>query len=135
MIRFAALLLLGTCLGAQAQEREIQRALIERDQQSAAFAAGARGAPAPDLSALNARQLSDVMAIPLPPELRPYQRFRMAEERALVLPPPKEIGDSYRSPLPLPFGRSVAVPDLDPLPLPGGPRGGVDPVLPQGLPY
>ena len=37
MIRLAALLLLGACLGAQAQEREIQRALVERDQQSAAL--------------------------------------------------------------------------------------------------
>ena len=121
MIRLAALVLLGACLGAQAQEREIQRALVERDQQSAAFAAGLRGVPPPAVSELHARQLSDVMAISLPDELRAWQRFRMAEERALVLPPPVR--------------RSGPDPDLAPLPLPGGPRRGVDPVLPQGFPY
>jgi len=109
--------------GAGAQEAEIQRALVQRDQQSAAFAAGVRG-PLPAAAAeLHARQLSEVMATPLAAELRPYQRMRMAEERALVLPPPVVRGSS------------VAVPDLAPLPLPGGPRRGVDPVLPQGLPY
>ena len=118
MMRIAALLLAGTCLGAQAQEQEIQRALVQRDQQSAEFAAGAH---VPGLSSLHARQLADVMAIPLAPELRPYQRLRMAEERELVFAPPVR--------------RSVPDPDLTPLPLPGGARGGVDPVLPQGLAY
>ena len=118
MIRIAAFLLAGTCLGAQAQEREIQRALIQRDQQSAEFAAGVQ---APALSSLHARQLGEVMAIPRPPELRPYQRFRMAEERELVFAPPVR--------------KSVPDTDLAPLALPGGARGGVDPVLPQGLPY
>lgn len=122
MIRLAALWVLGTCLGAQAQEREIQRALVERDQQSAAFASGAPGTPTPALSALHARQLSDVMAVPLPAQLRPWQRFRMAEERSLVLPPP--------------VLRSGSEPDFPmALPLPGGPGRGVDPVLPQGFPY
>ncbi len=118
MIRIAALLLAGACLGAQAQEREIQRALVQRDQQSAEFAAGAR---APALSPLHARQLSDVMAVPVAPELRPYQRSRMAEEREVIFAPPvrKSVPDTV----------------LSPLPLPGGPRGGVDPVLPQGLAY
>ena len=118
MIRIAALLLVGTCPGAQAQEREIQRALVQRDQQSAEFAAGVQ---ATALSSLHARQLGDVMAIPLAPELRPYQRVRMAEERELVFAPPVR--------------RSVPDPELSPLPLPGGARSGVDPVLPQGLPY
>ncbi len=119
MIRLAALALLATSLGAHAQQAEIQRALVERDQQSAAFAAGIRGMPSPEVAALHARQLSEVMAVPLSPELRPYQRFRMAEERALVLPPPR---------------MKESVSEGKPLPLPGGRRGGVDPVLPQGLP-
>jgi hypothetical protein len=121
MIRLAALALLGASLGAQAQQAEIQRALVERDQQSAAFALGiSRRDVPPAASALHARQLSEVMAVPLSPELRPWQRFRMAEERALVLPPPRKKETSSES---------------KPLPLPGGWRGGVDPVLPQGFAY
>jgi hypothetical protein len=116
MIRLAALLLLGASLGAQAQEGEIQRALVERDQQSAAFAASTPSAAQAELSQ---RQLLDVITIQLPSELRPWQRQRMAEERALALPPPE-----VKAPL-----------KGDPLPLPGGPGRGVDPVLPQGLPY
>jgi hypothetical protein len=118
---FATVVLLGTSLGGQAQEQEIQRALVQRDQMSAEFAARARGVPSQDLSDLHARQLRDVMTIPVSPELRPWQRARMAEEQILMLSPPVR--------------RSVPDPDLSPLPLPGGPRGGVDPVLPQGLPY
>ncbi len=116
---FATLILLGIPLGAQAQEQEIQRALVQRDQMSAEFAARARGIPTQDLSDLHARQLRDVMTIPVAPEFRPYQRARMAEERALVLSPPVK--------------RSVPDPDLLPLPLPGGPQPGVDPVTPPGL--
>jgi hypothetical protein len=131
MMRIAALLLAGTCLGAQAQEQEIQRALVQRDQQSAEFAAGAH---APALSSLHARQLGDVMAIPLAPELRPYQRFRMAEERELVFAPP--VVKSGSEPDFRGSSKSGSDPDFTaPLALPGGARSGVDPVLPQGLPY
>ena len=122
MIRLAALLLLSLSPVAHAQlqhEQEIQRALVQRDQQSAEFAAGVRGASPGTLETLHARQLSEAM-LPLAPELRPYQRARMAEDRALVLAPPVR--------------RSVPVPDL-PLALPGGPRSSVDPIAPQGLPY
>ncbi|HWA39308.1 MAG TPA: hypothetical protein VG873_15730 [Burkholderiales bacterium] len=117
MRRLLALLLLPAALGLQAQEREIQRALVERDQQSAEFAAGAR---ASELAPLHGRQLMEITVVPIPPELRPYQRSRMAEERELVLSPP--------------IRKSGSEPDLLPLPLPGGPRHGVDPVLPQGFP-
>ena len=119
-MRTAALLLLAFPLlaGAQAHEQEIQRALVQRDQQAAEFAAAARGQPLGPLQDLHARQLREAMQ-PYPPELRPYQRQRMAEERALVFAPP-EIKPS---------------PPVAPLPLLGGPQHGVDPVLSQGLPY
>jgi hypothetical protein len=117
MRRSLALLLLAASPGLPAQEREIQRALVERDQQSAEFAAGVKGGT---LSTLHSRQLGEIATTPRPPELRPYQRLRMSEERELVLSPP--------------LRRSVPDPDLAPLPLPGGPRHGVDPVLPQGFP-
>jgi hypothetical protein len=104
-------------LGQLQHEAEIQRALIQRDQQSAEFAAAARGQPAPPQS-LNEQQLREAIQ-PYPSELRPYQRQRMAEERALVFAPPRI--NSSENP--------------KPLALPGGPAQGVDPVLPQGLPY
>ena len=101
-------------------EQEIQRALIERDQQSAEFAAGVnRGS----LENLHQRQLLEA-GRPLHPDpeiarqLRPYERERMARERegfVLRLPPPR-VTDPGK-----------------PLPLPGGPRHGVDPVPSQGV--
>ena len=111
-----------TCL---ANDQEIQRALIQRDQQSAEFAAGVRGGgDRASLEALHARQQLEVTTQPLHPDpavarqLEPYQRQKMADERALVLPPPV-----------------VAVrPAEKPLPLPRGPRHGVDPVTAHGTP-
>jgi hypothetical protein len=107
-----------------ANEQEIQRALIQRDQQSAEFAAGVRGGDRASLEALHARQRLEVTTQALHPDpavarqLEPYQRQKMADERALVLPPPV-----------------VAVrPAEKPLPLPGGPRHGVDPVTAHGTP-
>jgi hypothetical protein len=101
-------------------EQEIQRALIQRDQQSAEFAAGVnRGS----LENLHQRQLMEA-GRPLHPDpeiarqLRPYERERMARERegfVLRLPPPR-VNDPEK-----------------PLPLPGGPRHGVDPVPSQRL--
>jgi hypothetical protein len=103
-------------------EQEIQRALIQRDQQSAEFAAGVnRGS----LENLHQRQLMEA-GRPLHPDpeiarqLRPYERERMARERegfVLQLPPPRV--------------NSGSDPDLGALPLPGGPRHGVDPVPSQ----
>ena len=117
----AAWAIAGSCL---ANEQEIQRALIQRDQQSAEFAAGVRGGDRASLEALHARQRLEVTTQSLHPDpavarqLEPYQRQKMADERTLVLPPPV-----------------VQVkPAEKPLPLPGGPRHGVDPVTPHGTP-
>jgi hypothetical protein len=111
-------------LGCLANDQEIQRALIQRDQQSAEFAAGVRGGDRASLEALHARQRLEVATQPLHPDpevarqLQPYQRQRMADERTLVLPPPV----------------LQASPPERPLPLPGGPRHGVDPVTAHGTP-
>jgi hypothetical protein len=105
---------------AMSQEAEIQRSIIQRDQQSAEFAARVRGEDTAVMQRLHARQLSEVMTVPIQTELRPYQRQKMAEERVLVLPPPNVT----------PIGTSEK-----PLPLPGGPKHGVDPIPVQGPGY
>ncbi len=119
-------LLAGTlAINCLANDQEIQRAIIQRDQQSAEFAAGVRGGDRASLEALHARQRLEVTTQSLHPDpavarqLEPYQRQRMAAERTLVLPPPliQELKEPER-----------------PLPLPGGPRHGVDPVTPHGTP-
>ena len=115
LLAAAALWLPAFACGAQALE--IQRAIIQRDQQSAEFAAGVRGAPdLGRLQQLHAAQLRDA-TLPLYPEnLMPYQRERMAQDREFLLPPPV-----------------VRVkPAEKALPLPGGPRHGVDPIPVQG---
>jgi len=91
-----------TCLAgtAHADDRDVQRALLQRDQQSAEFAAGARRG---ELETLHQKQLLEVLVSPQPAE---YLRGKMAQEREQVL----------RQPLPLP-GRSAG--DLDPIPLKG----------------
>ena len=113
---FCGLLLATVCALTHANEQEIQKALIQRDQQSAEFAARVRGADTSALEQLHARQLLEA-ARPLQPELHPYQRQKMADERALILPPPTV---------------TRAKPPEAPLPLPGGPRHGVDPIPAQG---
>jgi hypothetical protein len=111
---------------ATAQEQEIQRALIQRDQQSAEFAARVRGVDTSALEQLHARQLRDA-TLPLNPDpavarqLEPYQRQKMADERLLAFPPP--VIQPVRPPEP---------PVSKPLPFPGGERQGIDPVPPQG---
>jgi hypothetical protein len=95
-----------------AQEIEIQRSVIQRDQQSAEFAARVRGADTAALQQLHARQLMEVMTVPLQTELRPYQRQKMADERLLILPLPPML---------------VKAPEKA-LPLPGGPKHGVEPI-------
>jgi hypothetical protein len=122
-----ALFLLLPCGVSLAQQQEINRALIQRDQQSAEFAAQLHGSQErAQLETLHARQLSEAL-IPLSPDptvastLLPYQRARMGEERVLRLAPPPGIAPAR--------GADVRAP----LPLPGGPRPGVDPVTPDGV--
>lgn len=110
---FIVLLAALTVFPLAAQEVEIQRSVIQRDQQSAEFAARVRGADVGALQQLHARQLIEVTTIPVQTELRPNQRQTMANERSLlVLPPPPML---------------VTKPEK-PLPLPGGPKHGVDPI-------
>lgn len=127
--RLKALAIVIACsaaLSCQANDTEIQRALVQRDQQSAAFAAGVHGADRASLDALHARQLTEIGTQPLHPDpavarqLQPYQRLKMSDERALVLPPPVVY--------------SVKPPEK-PLPLPGGPDHVVDPIPAQGTPH
>ncbi len=86
-------LLLAVALPAFAQEQEMQRALIERDQRTAEFAARVRGASPAELQHMEnlaARQLLEASRN-APPELRPYERQAAAREtEAFVLrfPPP-----------------------------------------------
>ena len=111
----AALWLPAFACGAQALD--IQRALIQRDQQSAEFAAQVRGSPEVGrLQQLHAAQLREA-SLPIYPEaLMPYQRERMAQDREFLLPAPVVR----------------AKPAEKALPLPGGPRHGVDPIPVQG---
>jgi hypothetical protein len=116
---FAAFLLLGFSFSSYSNEREIQRALIQRDQQSAEFAT--RGVEARRaMETLNARQLRDA-GQPLNPdpviarELQPYERQTMARER-MALPPIDQPAKITPPPQPLP------------LPGSGGPPGVVVPI-------
>jgi hypothetical protein len=122
------LLLLSFCAVAFAQDHDAHRALIQRDQQSAEFAARMRGEEASRrLEALHEQQNRE-LAHPVSPELRPYQRERFSQERSPI------FRDGTGQPLPE-REKSAPVPDFEPLPLPGGLPRGVDPVVPQGLPY
>ena len=113
----AAVVLGLLALPASAQQQEIQRALIQRDQQSAEFAARTRGADTVRLEQLHSQQLLDTMARPAAPELQGYERQKMADERVLVFPPPRVTSERFR--------------DERLLPLPGGPERLVDPVPAQ----
>jgi hypothetical protein len=115
-MRFIAFLVLGFPLLVNANEQETQRALIERDQRTAEFAAGVRGIDRRSLEILHERQLFDVRP------LTPYHADRMRREReafVLRLPPPQ--------------ANSGSDPDLKPLPLPGGPKHLVQPIPSQGV--
>lgn len=127
-----ALAIVVACCAAfpcRADDQEIQRALVQRDQQSAAFAAGVRGGDRAALDAMHARQLSEITTQPLHPDpavarqLQPYQRQKMVDERALVLPPP--VVHSVKA----------EKPAFSPSPLPGGPGHVVDPIPAQGTPH
>jgi len=115
---FALMALVSVCAPLHANEQEIQRALVQRDQQSAEFAARVRGADTTSLEQLHARQQLEIMTQPLRPELRPYQRQKMTDERVLALPPPTVTLE--RKP-------------EKALPLPGRPGHVTDPVPAQGL--
>ena len=112
-------------LSCLANDQEIQRALIQRDQQSAEFAAGVRGGDRASLEALHARQRLEVTTQTLHPDpavarqLEPYQRQKMADERALVLSPPVLQVRPAEKPLPLPGGPGHVV---DPIPAHSTPK-------------
>ncbi len=99
---FAALLLFSFSFCSYSNEREIQRALIQRDQQSAEFAA--RGTEARrSLETLHSNQLRDAGQPPLP-----FERQQMARDREMFPPlsEPKakrSVSDTeLTKPLPLP---------------------------------
>ena len=96
------------------QQQDIQRALIQRDQQSAEFAAQLKGGVEArrQLELLHEQQLRDagqpLSASPdVARQLLPYQRENMAQERegyVLRLPPPVVRAQQPAAPLPLPGG-------------------------------
>lgn len=115
------LLLLAFSLPLFAQEEEIQRALMQRDQQSAEFAARLRGATLVELQRLenlSAQQLLNVEKN-LPTALRPYERQKAAGEHVLALPPPAVHARETRRPEPLPAKMPCAVEVV--------PAGGIEP--------
>lgn len=113
---------------AFAQEQEVQRALLQRDQQSAGFALQLKQSqegttPAPgDNRQLNERQRLENISIQQllnvekdPPQApRPYERQKAADERTFLLPPPVVRAQPLPKPAPLPAhppvvpGESVA---------------------------
>ena len=103
-MRLAVLLITLAPLAALAQQAEVQRALIERDRQSAEFAR-------PELRELHLRR--DLQHLPA----RPDERMLEAREREAL--PVQE--------------QPAPAPDYRPLPLPGGPRHGVEPIPVQGV--
>lgn len=133
MKRFLALALAGASFAALAQQQDIQRAIIQRDQQSAEFAARTRGADTTRMEQLHQEQLRDLgqreAFRPLDPdprvarELQGYERQRMENERALVLPPPV-----VRTP------PRAAETQPRPITPPSEPRTLIDPI-PQQTPY
>ena len=108
-----ALASLAPIAAADEQDRAVQRALIQRDQQSAEFSAGARRG---ELETLHQKQLLESTTVRQPAA---YQRGRMAQERNAVL---------LRGETP-----AVAAPGQAALPLPGGPAHLVEPVPAHGL--
>ncbi len=113
---FTLVLIAGS--GLAVADEQVQRALIQRDQQSAEFAAQVRGSQErAALQNLHARQLLEA-AVPTNQPV-PNQRERMAQERELAFPPPVVR----------------ARPPEPPLPLPGGPGHVVDPIPVQGPGY
>jgi hypothetical protein len=104
-------ILLVFAVPAFAQEQEAQRALMQRDQQSAEFALQLRQSqetPSPHhlverhrLENLSSQQLLQV-GKDTPQELRPYERQKSADERVLLFAPPVVRARLPQEPLPLP---------------------------------
>ena len=114
-------LLMALALPAFAQEQDIQRALIERDQRTQEFAARVRGASLIELQRLenlSARQLRDVQQY-LPAELRPYERQQAAQQFVLHLPPPVVRAAQPDKLRPLPSRMPCAVDVVDVVPADG----------------
>ena len=128
MTRILLFALLAPAATAFAQERETQRALIQRDQQSAEFALQLRqsqeGILAPgDNRHLNERHRLDnlhalqlqLMARGMPQELLPYERQRLADERLLQFGPPVvRVKQQREKPRRLPAAMPEAVSPIEP---------------------
>ena len=105
------------CSAALGQEQEIQRALIQRDQQSAGFALQLQQSQQKDtsnhlaerqrLDNLSAQQIQSV-AKDTPQELRPYERQKAADERLLLFTPPVVRTQPAEKPRPLPAAEPPA---------------------------
>jgi hypothetical protein len=96
--RCALVLLLPlTCFAQHPHEQEVQRALIELDRRSEAFARGEAPAPLPAHAGQPLSGDPDVAR-----ELRPYERMRMAEQDSHVLQLPPPVVQQARKPSPLP---------------------------------
>lgn len=112
-----------------AQEQEVQRALIQRDQQSAGFALqlrqwqeGATPAPGDNRHLSERQRLENVSSQQLlnvdkdPPQApRPYERQKAADERTFMLPPLVVRAQPLPKPAPLP-AHPPAVPDNNVVP-------------------
>lgn len=125
-------------LSAIAQEQEVQRALIQRDQQSEEFSLQLRQSqekvqPAAGdnrhlnerqrLENLSGQQLLDVKPDP-PPAPRAYERQKAADERTFMLPPPVVRTQPSPKPTPLP-AHPPAVPSEQVVPRPAGDQGAI----------
>lgn len=110
--------------GALAQQQKVQRALIQRDQQSEGFAQQHTQSQEKvqlgpgDIRHLNERQrldsasgqqLPEVKPDP-PPALRAYERKRAADERTFMLPPPVMRPIPLPKPAPLPASTPLVTP-------------------------
>jgi len=113
---FLVLVLALVTARALAQEQEVQRALIQRDQQSAGFAQQLKQSqeqvqPAPGdnrhlnerqrLENVSGQQLLDVEKDP-PQAPRAYERQKAADERTLLFAPPVVRAQEPQKPRPLP---------------------------------
>ena len=121
MSRFFILLMLAA--PAFAQEQDIQRALIERDQQSASFALQLRQSQQKDTSNHLAERhwfdnlsawLIRSVGLDTPQELRPYERQKAADERLLQFAPPEARTAAPDKLRPLPAQMPQAVTPVGP---------------------
>ena len=106
MKAFAVLVAALPILALAQGQADVDRAVIERDRQSAEFAN-------PELRDFHPRQ--DAAHRPV----RPDERAAQTRER--------EVEELAEKPMP-----GAPAPDYSPLPLPGGPTHGVDPIPVQG---